>query len=158
MGRALLHQWLSFRREPRHCTDASGPDTWFGGRDWLHGCRTSDTTSLHRFLSGASSTFAGSYPGSCWHTSNLLTVRHAVRSARRSRCSDGEFSRLCLIVRRRIPSGALIWRSIQRGISFGSSSFCMWGCGRRFFPFWVLPGLFFLQNGPYVLGDELFPS
>jgi hypothetical protein len=35
VGRAMLHRWLSFRTEPRWCTDAFGPDSWFGA---MNGC------------------------------------------------------------------------------------------------------------------------
>jgi hypothetical protein len=90
------------------------PRTWFRGCDWLHRCR---------FLPEASNTFAGSYPGSALH----LTVHHVVRSARRSLCFEAELSGLFLIIHWRIPGGALIYRSSQRGISIGPNSFCSWG-------------------------------
>jgi hypothetical protein len=61
-----------------------GPDSWFGGRDWLHRCRAAGTTSQHRFLRGGSSTFAGPYSGSCRRPSDFLTAHHVVRSLRRS--------------------------------------------------------------------------
>jgi hypothetical protein len=131
MGRALLHRWLLFWTEPRHFTEAFGPNSWFGGRDWLHKCRTGGTTSQHFFLPGASNIFARPYPGSCWHPSKLLMVHHVVQSAHRSLCSEGELSGIFLIIRRWIPSGALVCCSSQWGISIGPSSFCTWGCGRR---------------------------
>jgi hypothetical protein len=116
---------------PGHRTDAFGPNSWIGGRDRLHRCRTGDIITEHRFLPGASSTFAGPYPGSCWHPGDLRTVHRVVRSARRSLCFEGELFGLFLVVYRRIQSYALVCRSSQREISSGPSSFCTWGCGRR---------------------------
>jgi hypothetical protein len=57
MGRALLHLWLSFRMELRHCTDAFGPDSWTRGREWLHKYHTVDTISQCRLLPGANSKY-----------------------------------------------------------------------------------------------------
>jgi hypothetical protein len=119
MGRALLHWWLSFRMRPRCCTDAFGPNSWFGGCNSLHRCCTVSTTSRHCFLPRASSTFARPYLGSCWHPSDLLMVRHVVRSPHRSLCSEGELSGLFLIVHWQIPStgnwskfcGLPLWRN-----------------------------------------------
>jgi hypothetical protein len=68
-------------------------------------------------LPAANNTYSEIYWEPCGHPSNLLTVRHLFRSALRSLCSEGELSRLFLIVHRRIPSGALLWRSSQLGIS-----------------------------------------
>jgi hypothetical protein len=126
--RVLLYRWLSWMG-PWHCTDAFGPDSWFGGHDWLYRCRSAGTTSQHRFFPGASSTFARPYTGSCWHPSVLLMVHHVVQSACCSLCSKGELSRLFLIIHWQIPSGALAWCSSQRGISIGPNSFYRWGCG-----------------------------
>jgi hypothetical protein len=116
MGRALLHWCLSFWMGAQCFTNAFGPKSWSRGCNWVQRCYTASTTSQHHFLSGASSTFAGPYPGSCWNPSDLLTVHHVVRSAHRSLCSEGELSGLFLIIHRRIPIRA--------------SGFCMWGCGQ----------------------------
>jgi hypothetical protein len=58
---------LTIISKGRPCyTDAFGPDSWFGGFDWLHGCRTAGTSSQHRFLPRASINFSSDlYPGSC---------------------------------------------------------------------------------------------
>jgi hypothetical protein len=58
---------------PRHCTDAFRPDSWFGGRNWLHRCHTASTTSPYCFLPGASGTVARPYSGSRWHPSDFLS-------------------------------------------------------------------------------------
>jgi hypothetical protein len=129
MGRALLYRCLSIWAGPWSCTCAFGPDFWFRGCDWPYRFHTACNTSQHRFLPGASSTFAGPYPGSCWHPTDLLNVHNVVRSACLSLCSKGELSCLFLIVCWWIRRGALVCHSSQRRISIGSSSFCMWGCG-----------------------------
>jgi hypothetical protein len=86
---------------------------------------------LHHFLPGASSIFAGPYPVSYWHPNDHLRAHHVVQSACHLLCSKGELSGLFLIIHQQIQSGALICRSSWRGISVGSSSFCMCGYGRR---------------------------
>jgi hypothetical protein len=103
----------------------------WGGRNWLHRCRTTGTTSQHGFLSGASSTFAGPYWGSCWHPSDLLMVHHVVLSACRSLRLKEELPGLFLIIHWWIPHGTLVCRSSQRGLSIGPSRFCTWDCGQR---------------------------
>jgi hypothetical protein len=97
-----------------------------GGRDWLHRRRTADTTSQYPFLPGA-----GPYLGSCWHQGDFLKVHHVVISAHPSLCSEGKPSEFFFIVRRPFPSGVLVCRPSERGISIGTSSFCTWDCGRR---------------------------
>jgi hypothetical protein len=94
----------------------------------LHRCCTSGTVSQHRFLPGASSIFFRPYPGSSWHSSDLLMVHHLVQSAHLSLCSKGELSGLFSIVHRWISIGTVICHSLQWGISIGPISSCIWGC------------------------------
>jgi hypothetical protein len=47
---------------------------------------------------------------------------------------------------------------LQRGISIGPSSICIWAVVGYGFLFWPLSGLFFLQNGPFVFIVQLFHS
>jgi hypothetical protein len=80
-------------------------------------------------------------------------VHHIVRPACRSLCFKGELSGLFSVVRWRTACGALVCRASQRGISIWPSTFSF-VCGAAVsdvFPFWALPGFYFLQNGPYVL-------
>jgi hypothetical protein len=96
------------------------------------------------------------YSGFCWHSSDLLTVRHVIRPARRSLCYEGKLPRLFLIDSRQIPNGALVCHSSQRGIFIGPSSFCTWSCGRQYLSILTVSGLYFLKNGPNVLVVQLF--
>jgi hypothetical protein len=129
MQKTLLHRRLSFRTGSRRCTDAFGPDAWFGGRDLLHRGHIAGTTSQHNFLPGTTSTFAGHLSGCRWHWSDL-TIHPVVRSARRSLSFEGELSGKFLIIRQRIINGALVCHSSQREIFIRPSVFCTWGCGR----------------------------
>jgi hypothetical protein len=78
--------------------------------------------------------------------------------ARRLLRSDGELSGLFLIVRRLIPSGALVCQTSQRGISIGPVAFLRGAAVGDVFLFWALSGLHFLQSGSYVLVIQLFCS
>jgi hypothetical protein len=88
----------------------------------------------------------------------LLNVHHIVRSLRRLLCSKGELSGLFFIVHQRIPSGTLICHFLQRGISIGPSSICMWAAVEGGFLFWQLSGPYILQNVPCVFIIQLFRS
>jgi hypothetical protein len=68
--------------------------------------------------------------GFYWHPGDLLTVHRADRSACPPLCSEEELFGLNWIVLWRNPSYALVRRFLQRAISTGPSSFCMWDSGR----------------------------
>jgi hypothetical protein len=134
---ALLHRWLFLQMGLWSCTDAVRPDFLIGGGDWLHRCRHTGTTSQH-LLPEASSKFDGPYWGLCWHTSDLLTVHHVVRSESRSLWPDEELSGPLFIFRRQIPGGALGCPSSQRGTFIGPSNYLTWNWGRRYLTILVL--------------------
>jgi hypothetical protein len=123
VGRDLLHRLLSCRTGPRHCTDAFGSDSWFGGRDWLQSvallflnivsCLES-VVHLPDFIQGPADTQVTPDSPPC-----------------SSLCSQGDRSGLIVTVRRRILSGALVYHSLQSGIFIRPSSFYAWRCYRK---------------------------
>jgi hypothetical protein len=108
------------------------------------------------FLPRASCTFAGPYPWSCWHPNDLL-ADHIVQSARRS--LRGRI--LWALFDRPSADTVVLWYAVLHSECFSLEPIAFL-CGAAvgdIFTFWVLFSLlWFLQNGPYVLVVQLFPS